>query len=148
MFKYDSEEKVLELVRSFESAAISREDWGHPEHLVVAAYYCSFLDEESAYLRMREGIFNLLERGFGVDLEKEMPYHETLTVFWMGAVRHFLRTNPSEPLPVTLECLIKDLGKNYPLRFYSRELLFSDTARSTFVEPEKPVPWSELRSHS
>jgi hypothetical protein len=27
-------------------------------------------------------------------------------------------------------------NKDYPLRFYSRELLFSDEARARFVEPD------------
>ena len=30
---------------------------------------------------MRSGILNLLQNGFKVDLTREMPYHETLTVF-------------------------------------------------------------------
>ena len=40
---------------------------------------------------MRAGIFNLL-RAFEVDLSKEMPYHETLTMFWMRTVDDFRKT--------------------------------------------------------
>src|SRR5215210_3785673 len=87
--KYRSESEVLNLVKSFEAATISHDDWKHAEHLVVALYYLTRHDIDTAYSKMREGILNLLAKGFDVDLAKEMPYHETITLFWMRTVANF-----------------------------------------------------------
>jgi len=87
---------------------------------------------------MRRGIFNLL-RSFKVDLTKEMPYHETLTVFWMRTVADFNASKNGTSLVDTANELVTNFDKNYPLRFYSRERLFSDEARTGFVEPELNV---------
>ena len=148
MFKYDSEEKILEFVRSFESAEISRDEWGHVEHVVVAAHYCSSFDHEEALARMKTGILNLLEQGFGIGPSEESPYHETLTVFWMGAVRHCLELGSGEPIPAAFRRVAENLPKNLPFRYYSRARLFSKEARNGFVAPENPLPWSAAGGHS
>jgi hypothetical protein len=49
--KFGSESEVLELVRSFEDATISREVWKHAEHLVVALYYLTRHDIDTAYAK-------------------------------------------------------------------------------------------------
>lgn len=131
--KYLSEEKILKVVRAFETGTISRSDWGHAEHLLVANHYLSESDFDTAYDKMRAGIFNLL-RSFNVDLTKEMPYHETLTIFWMRSVDDFRKANKNLPFLETCHGLIEKFDKDYPLKFYSRELLFSDEARRRFVE--------------
>jgi hypothetical protein len=136
MKKYSTEKEITDLVRAFEEAAVSRDDWKHAEHLIVALYYLSHHDAETAYAKMRDGIHNLLVKGFGVDLSKEMPYHETITVFWMRTVAAFLAITNGSSLPEKVAELIDRFDKDYPLRFYSRELLFSDEARARFVEPD------------
>lgn len=133
--KYKTEKEILAIVRSFENGTISRDDWKHAEHLVVAFYYLSHHDFETALTKMRDGIFNLL-KSFGVDLTKEMPYHETLTVFWMRAVDDFRKSKNGASTVKICNELAEKFDKNYPLRFYSRELLFSDEARARFVEAD------------
>ncbi len=88
-FRYKDEKDIALLIRSFEEATVSRDDWKHAEHLIVGLYYLSAHDFETATDKMRTGIFKLLTEGFGVDLSKEMPYHETLTVFWMRTISSF-----------------------------------------------------------
>jgi len=136
MKKYSTEKEIADLVRSFEEATVSRDDWKHAEHLVVALYYLSHHDAETAYAKMRSGIHNLLVKGFGVDLSKEMPYHETITVFWMRTVASFLASSNGSSLSGKAAEIVERFDKDYPLRFYSRELLFSDEARARFVEPD------------
>lgn len=136
---YKTESEIKGLVRSFESARIAREDWKHADHLVVALYYLSHHDVETATEKMRSGIFNLLTNCFKVDLSKEMPYHETLTVFWMRTVANFDSSKNGASLVEKTGELIAKFDKDYPLRFYSRERLFSDEARSGFVEPDLKI---------
>ena len=134
--KYEHESEVLDLVRSFEDATIAHDDWKHAEHLVVALYYVTHHDLDTACEKMRGGILNLLEHGFKVDLKKEMPYHETITVFWMKAVAEYNSSRNGASLLDKANDVAYKWDKDYPLKFYSRELLFSDAARAAFVEPD------------
>lgn len=133
---YKTEEDILRLVASFEEAAISRDEWKHAEHLIVALHYVSRHDVVTAALKMRAGILELLEKGFGLDLAKEMPYHETITVFWIRTVAKFNASPNGKPIAEKVAELVERFNKDYPLKFYSRERLFSDEARAMFVEPD------------
>ncbi len=132
---YENENEIRSLVEAFETGTISEKDWRHAEHLVTALFYLSNHDFETALAKMRGGIFNLL-RAFRVDLTKEMPYHETLTVFWMRTVEDFKKSKNGASLPEICRELAEKFDKDYPLRFYSRELLFSEKARAEFVEAD------------
>ena len=132
--RYKDENEIAEVVRTFEDASVSRDAWKHAEHLTVALYYLTRHDIETATEKMRSGIFNLLTSGFGLDLSKEMPYHETLTVFWMRAVADFNISKNGASFVDKANELVAKYDKDYPLRFYSREYLFSDEARARFVE--------------
>ena len=133
--KYKNEDEIKSLVKSFETGTISRADWRHAEHLTVAFYYLFHHDYETSLKKMRDGIFNLL-RSFGVDLSKEMPYHETLTVFWMRTISEFSASKNGASLLEKANALVEKFDKDYPLRFYSRERLFSDEARAEFIEAD------------
>lgn len=135
MKRYETEKEITDVVRLFETAAISRTDWKHAEHLTVALHYLSNHDFEAAYKKMRDGIFNLL-RAFEVDLSKEMPYHETLTIFWLKAVDDFRKISNGYSKVELYNKMTEELDKDFPLKFYTRELLFSDEARAKFVEPD------------
>ena len=131
---YKTEDEILEIVRLFETGTIRREDWRHAEHLTVAFYYASHHDFETALVKMRDGIFNLLN-AFEVDLTKEMPYHETLTVFWMRTIFDLIKEREKSSFVEKANRVLEICGdKDLPLKFYSREFLFSDEARKKFVE--------------
>jgi hypothetical protein len=130
---YKNENEILTVVRGFENGTISRADWRHAEHLTVALYYVFHHDYETALVKMRGGIFNLL-KAFAVDLTKEMPYHETLTVFWLRTVEDFAKSRSGESLVNVRNEIIEKFDKDYPMKFYSREFLFSDEARAEFVQ--------------
>jgi hypothetical protein len=138
--KYKNEAEVLELVRSFEDATIPHDDWRHAEHLVVAVYYLTHHDPDTACSIMRSGILNLLAHGFRIDLEKEMPYHETITIFWMRTVAEYNASRNGASLLEKANEVAHMWDKDYPLRFYSRDLLFSDAARSGYVEADLAAP--------
>ncbi len=134
--RFKNENEIHELVASFEDASIARGVWKHPEHVAVALYYVDKYGLEKGTDRMRGGLFNLLVKGFGVDLAKEMPYHETLTVFWMRTVADFNAVKNGTSLLDKANKAIDIFDKNYPMRFYTREFLFSDEARARFLEPD------------
>jgi len=63
-------------------------------------------------------------------------YHETITLFWI----HFLARERAMAADKRLEQIVKAnrqlLEKDFPLTYYSRQLLFSDRARESWVEPD------------
>lgn len=142
--KYTDEGEIVDLVRRFEDASIARDVWKHAEHLVVALYYVERYGLEAGTDRMRGGLFNLLIEGFGVDLTKEMPYHETLTIFWMRTVAEFNASKNGTSLLDKANELVEKYDKDYPMRFYSRDFLFSDEARARFVEGDLEEQFSEI----
>lgn len=130
--RYKTEKEIGELIDKFEKGAVTRGSWGHPEHLIVAYHYASGSDFETALEKMRSGLFNLL-RAFEIDLSKEMPYHETLTVFWMRTIYDFAERNKGRPRLEALADMLERFDKYYPQHFYSEECLFSEEARKRFV---------------
>lgn len=138
--KFNTEREVHDLVRAFEDATVARDDWKHAEHLVVALYYVTRHDLDTAYAKMRSGILNLLVNGFAVDIEKEMPYHETITLFWMRLVADYNSARNGTSLLDKANEVARKWDKDYPLNFYSRERLFSDDARARYVEPDLKRP--------
>ena len=131
--RFKDESEIAEVVRTFEDATISRDDWKHAEHLTVALHYLCLHDMAAATDKMRSGIFKLLN-AFEVDLTKEMPYHETLTIFWMRTVADFNATKNGASLLDKANELVATYDKDYPMKFYTREFLFSDEARARFVD--------------
>lgn len=143
--RFNDEKEIAEVVRSFEDATISRDSWKHAEHLTVALWYVTRHDLETATTKMREGIFKLLTEGFELDLEKEMPYHETMTRFWMNTVAAFNASKNGTSLLDKANVLVATYDMDYPLRFYSREYLFSDEARAKFVPGDLAQAASAIR---
>lgn len=141
--RYKDEKEIMDVVHGFEDATISRDAWKHAEHLTVALHYVTLHDVETATAKMREGIFKLLG-AFGVDLSTEMPYHETLTVFWMRTVAEFNASRNGTSLLDKANDLISKFDKEYPLKFYTRKFLFSDEARSWFVDGDIAPVVSEI----
>ena len=130
--RFEDVNQLFAVVRAFEDASIARDAWKHTQHLTLALHYLSIYDMATATEKMRTGIFKLLA-AFGVDMTKEMPYHETLTVFWMNTVSDFALSRKRNSLLNQANELIVRYDKDYPLKFYSREHLFSDEARARFV---------------
>ncbi|MBX3267005.1 MAG: hypothetical protein KF831_09890 [Acidobacteria bacterium] len=133
---FRNDKEILDLVASFESATIARDEWRHAEHLAVGLFYAEKHGLEGGTEMMRSGIMRLLEKGFGVDLSKEMPYHETITVFWMRTAYAFLLMTRSASTVERTNALIAAFDKDFPLRFYSRERLFSEEARAEYISPD------------
>lgn len=133
MIEYKTHADIEALVEAFETGTVSRDAWKHAEHLIVALYYVERHDLETATAKMRDGIFNLL-KAFEVDLTKEMPYHETMTVFWMRTVADFNASKNGTSTVEKVREMVAVFDKEYPMRFYSRELLFSDEAKVRFVD--------------
>jgi hypothetical protein len=134
---YRTSAEVLRLVREFESCTLPRAEWTHHAHLVVALWYLVRHTEAEATKLTRDGI-KRYNKACGVETTKTSGYHETITVFYIRAIRKFLSTaNRDCTLAALANSLINICGdKNLPLEYYSRERLMSWEARTAWLEPD------------
>ena len=136
LFKSDAE--IEHLGEGLLARTLRREEWTHEAHLGATTY--------------------LLTRRPDIDLDKELPgiirsfnesvggvnddtqgYHDTITRVFLSGVRLFLaEVNVGDPLhELVNELLLSPMGRReWPLRFYSAERLFSVEARRHFVPPD------------
>jgi len=112
--------------------------FNHRAHLRLAYVYLSEHTTEQSYEFMRDTLRRFLTH-HGVDLSK---YHETMTRAWILAVRHFMESTSSvESDDGFIEQNPEMLDSKSLMTHYSSEVIFSDEARATFVEPNlEPIP--------
>ena len=117
----------------FEAGTFPAAEFNHRAHVRLAYAYLVESDDEAAFASMRAALLAFLERN-GVPMSK---YHETMTRAWILAVRHFMEISaPSESANAFIDANPRLLDAKIMLTHYSAELLFSDRARSRFVEPD------------
>jgi hypothetical protein len=126
-----------ELTRALERGEITNHSFNHTSHLHVAWFYLSESGSvDEAANKMRQTL-----RRFAASAGKLEKYHETITLFWV----HILARAHAAKAGKTLEQIVQAspglLEKNFPFAYYSVERLFSDKARTSWVEPDlKPFP--------
>jgi hypothetical protein len=120
----------IELTRALERGDVANETFGHVSHLHVAWVY---LSESSSVNEAADKI-----RKFASSAGKPEKYHETITLFWIYLLSRLHASEKS--LQEILRANPRLLAKNFPLAYYSAERLFSERARSVWVEPDlKPL---------
>jgi hypothetical protein len=120
------------------SRRLPREEWTHEAHLAATTYLLMKHREIDLDADLPGLIRRYNESVGGVNSDTE-GYHETITRVFLHGVRLFLdEAGPSEPLHKLVNgLLLSPMGRrDWPLRFYSRERLFSVDARRSFVEPD------------
>jgi hypothetical protein len=125
------------------ACALERADWTHEAHLAACAWLILTRPDMVAERDLPAIIRRFNESVGGVN-DATQGYHETITQVSIRAVRAFLaRTAPDLPLTEKVNALLRaDEGRrDWPLRFYSGELLFSVEARRAWVKPDlAPMP--------
>ena len=140
LFARDSD--IRALGEGLLACALPREAWTHEAHLAACLWLLSErpdidVDAEIAAIIRR---FNESVGGVNDDMQ---GYHDSITRAYVAGVRLFLSQTAETGLANRVNALLlSDIGRrDWPLRFYSRELLFSVPARRGFVEPDlAPLP--------
>jgi hypothetical protein len=118
--------------------SLPRPEWTHEAHLAA----CSWIVCERPDIQPERDLpaviadYNVSVGGVNDDTQ---GYHETLTQFYVAAVRAHLSapSGRGSLLEAVNALLVSPRGRrDYPLRFYSRERLFSVEARRRFVAPD------------
>ncbi len=129
------------LVRQFLNGTLPKEVWTHHAHLRVGLWHVLTLGREEALNSLRRGICRLNEI-HGTPNTTTGGYHETITRFYVVLIDRFLNSTDKDRSfdALAAEFIAKYPDSKVPLDYYSRELLYSVTARATWVEPDlKPL---------
>jgi hypothetical protein len=90
---------------------------------------------QQAVTRMRATL-----RRFAAAAGRPEKYHETITLFWVHLLSRTYAASRGGSLEDIVHANPQLLEKNFPLAYYSAERLFSDEARTSWVEPDlKPL---------
>lgn len=126
-----------DLVARFLDRTLPKAEWTHEAHLRVGLWHVFHLGAPAAMdvLRVRIKSYNESVGGKNTDSE---GYHETITQFYVFTIAKFLsEADRARPLNELADELIHYHGdRELPLRFYSKERLFSKEGRLGYVEPD------------
>ena len=113
----------------FEAASL--DSFGHRDHLRVAFAYARRGGVEHAVARARAGL-----RRLAAAHGEPGRYHETLTTAWARVVGHYALRAREDDFDAFLAAHPRLLERDLLSAHYSGERLFSDAARTAFVEPD------------
>ncbi len=135
---FTSDAEVERLGEGLLACTLERADWTHEAHLAATTYLLLKRPDIDLDADLPTIIRRFNESVGGVNSDTE-GYHETITRAFLHGVRLFLsEADTSEPLHELVNgLLLSPMGRrDWPLRFYSRERLFSVDARRDFVTPD------------
>ena len=128
-----------EFLRAFDAFEIPSGTFTHRLHVRMAYIYLCENDVETACDKVRQALHRFLVHA---GIAPSSKYHETITRAWLLAVRHFMNSTPAtqsadEFMDANPTLLDSGTFKTH----YSDELLSSEVARKSFVEPDlAPIP--------
>ena len=124
------------------ACTLPREAWTHEAHLAACLWLVSERPDIDVDARIADIIRRFNESVGGVN-DDTQGYHDSITRAYVAGVRLLLAETAATGLAERVNALLlSPMGRrDWPLRFYSRELLFSVPARRAFVEPDlAPLP--------
>ena len=136
LFTTDAE--IERLGEGLLACTLPREDWTHEAHLAATIYLVVRRADIELDAELPGIIRRFNESVGGVNSDTE-GYHETITRSFLDGVRIFLKeADVSEPLHALVNgLLLSPMGRrDWPLRLYSRDRLFSVEARRSHVAPD------------
>ncbi|MGB4773962.1 MAG: hypothetical protein WBP45_02205 [Daejeonella sp.] len=136
-YHYSNEEEINKLITEFTNQILPIERWTHEAHLIVALWFLNRYTMEEAACYLRSGIISY-NTHVGTENSPVKGYHETMTLFWIKVIDNYLKINKAENLLTTCNNFLNSpfSSRDYPLKFYSRELIFSTKARAFWTEPD------------
>jgi hypothetical protein len=134
---FASEEAIRRVGEGLLARTLPKAEWTHEAHLAA----CLWLHRDRPDIvpeRDLPGIIRSYNEAVGGVNDDSQGYHETLTQLYIRGARAFLFSRDDAGLLEAVNALLaSDMApRNWPLRFYSRERLFSVEARRSWVEPD------------
>ena len=135
---FSSDAEIAHISEGLLARTLPRPEWTHEAHLAATTYLLTRRPDNAIDEQLPDIIRRYNESVGGVNSDSE-GYHETITRVFLHGVRLFLaEADLREPLHELVNALLlSPMGRrDWPLRFYSPERLFSVEARREFVAPD------------
>jgi len=119
--------------------SLARPAWTHEAHLAATVYIVRERPDIDAE-RDLPAIIRAYNESVGGVNDDSQGYHETITQCFLSAVRAHLAARPAgEALVDSVNALLGSQRgmRDWPLRFYTRETLFSVAARRGWIAPDR-----------
>jgi hypothetical protein len=116
---------------------LPRPEWTHEAHLAAIAWLIRARPDIDLDARIATIITGYNESVGGVN-DDHHGYHDTITRCYLAGIRTFLAARAAdEPIHRSVNAMLAaPVGsRDWPLRFYSRKLLFSVEARRSWIAP-------------
>jgi hypothetical protein len=142
MFHFDSDAAIESIARGLIDRTLPKSEWTHAAHFASAYWLLRHPDIDA--FRDMPGLIRAYNEATGVSNTDTSGYHETITLASLRAASAWLLTHSSLSLHESLKGLLASrFGRSdWLLEYWSKEKLFSTTARRHWVEPDlKPLPF-------
>ncbi|MBO9711816.1 hypothetical protein [Sphingomonas sp.] len=139
---FASDAEVVHLGEGLVARRLRREEWTHEAHLAACLYLLTERPDIDVDAEIA-GIISRFNESVGGVNDDRSGYHDTITHAFVTGVRLFLAQTVETGLAARVNALLlSPMGRrDWPLRHYSKELLFSVPARRGFVPPDlAPLP--------
>lgn len=139
---FERDEDIRALGEGLLACALPREAWTHEAHLGACLWLLSERPDIDVDAEIA-GIIGRFNESVGGVNDDHGGYHDSITRAYVAGVRLFLTETSETALAARVNALLlSPMGaRDWPLRFYSRDLLFSVPARRGFVPPDlAPLP--------
>lgn len=139
--QFSHAQEIHEIGLGLLGRTLPKAKWTHEAHFAALIYLIRVRPDINFRKELPDIIasYNIATGGANTDTS---GYHETLTQFYIIIVTNFLARVPDWDLLTAVNHLIasEEARRQYPLTFWSKETLFSVSARRTWVEPDlKPL---------
>ena len=135
---FASDDAIERIGKGLLAHNLPRADWTHEAHLAATIWLLTRRPDIELD-RELPGIIRGYNESVGGVNNDSQGYHDTITRVFLRGVRLFLaEADLGAPLhELVNELLLSPMGRrDWPLRFYSAERLFSVEARRHFVSPD------------
>ena len=136
---FGDDASIIRIGEALLDCSLPREAWTHEAHLAACIW---IVRDRPDIVPEREmaSIISAFNVSVGTINDDSQGYHESITQVYIAAVRAHLNEMDGQGALVEAvnALLLSPRGRrDLPLRFYSRELLFSVAARRGFVKPDR-----------
>lgn len=139
---FADDEAIRHVGRGLLDRSLPKEEWTHEAHLAACLWIVTERPEIDPVRDMR-GIISAYNEAVGGVNDDHGGYHDSITHCFIAGVRSWMARSGAETLVDRVNGLLlaREGRRDWPLRFYSRERLFSVEARRARIEPDlRPFP--------
>jgi hypothetical protein len=136
---FQDDASIIRIGEGLLAHTLPRAEWTHEAHLAACTWILRDRPDIAPERDMARIISSYNEAVGGVNDDMQ-GYHETITQVYIAGVKaHLTEVGTAMPLFEAVNALLLSVRgrRDLPLRFYSKDLLFSVPARRGFVQPDR-----------